>query len=162
MTVTATSAPSSLLCRSRSSGKATAPAAIAAMTAAMTRNVFIVYLLPRSLSDQWAPSRGVRRMRRTSGHGRDACVPRVAMGATHALRGWPWMDTQGLRGAGTAQRNGHPGLARSRDCAAQWPLRACAQQGLRSAMPQQAHHWSDRLLGFRGGFIVERHACTLA
>jgi len=29
------------------------------------------------------------------------------------------MVTQGLRGAATAQRNGHPGLARSSDCAAQ-------------------------------------------
>jgi len=28
------------------------------------------------------------------------------MGATHASRGWPWMATQGLREAGTAQRNG--------------------------------------------------------
>jgi hypothetical protein len=26
-------------------------------------------------------------------------------GATHASHGWPWMATQGLRGAGTAQRN---------------------------------------------------------
>src|SRR6266478_6309383 len=85
-------------------------------------------------SHEW-PRAG--RMRPAGGHGRNACVARVAM-------------------------DGHPGLARSRDCAAQWPLRACAQQGLRSAMPQQAHHWSDRLLGFRGGFIVERHACTLA
>src|SRR6266404_2349452 len=110
-------------------------------------------------SHEW-PRAG--RMRPAGDHGRNACVARVAMGATHALRGWPWMDTQGLRGAGTAQRNGHPGLAQSRDSAAQWTLRACAQQGLRSAMPQQAHHWSDRLLGFRGGFIVERHACTLA
>src|ERR1700688_4780515 len=42
MTITASSAPSSLLCRSRSSGKATA---IAAMKAAMTRNVFIVLLV---------------------------------------------------------------------------------------------------------------------
>src|SRR4030088_2973050 len=25
--------------------------------------------------------------------------------ATHASYGWPWMDTPGLRGAGTAQRN---------------------------------------------------------
>src|ERR1700704_3617131 len=45
MTITARSAPSSRLCLSRSSGKATAPAAIAAMTAATTRNVFIVYLI---------------------------------------------------------------------------------------------------------------------
>src|SRR5712672_4809805 len=51
----------------------------------------------------------VRRMRRTGDHGRDACVPRVTM-------------------------DGHPGLARSRDCAAQWSPRACAEQGLRSAM----------------------------
>ncbi|SRR6266478_6525330 len=49
--------------------------------------------------------------------------------AEHALRGWPWMDTQGLREAGIAQRSGHPGLARSRDCVAQWihggPENAC-------------------------------------
>src|SRR6266481_2960063 len=51
--------------------------------------------------------------------GCDACVARVTRGATHALRGWPWMDTQGLRGPGTAQRNGHPGLARSTECEAQ-------------------------------------------
>src|ERR1700688_3817519 len=51
----------------------------------------------------------VRRMRRTGDQGRDACVPRVTM-------------------------DGHPGLARSRDCAAQWSPRACAKQGLRSAM----------------------------
>src|SRR5216684_4435680 len=29
---------------------------------------------------------------------------------------------------------GHPGLARSRDSVAQWPPRACAEQGLRSAV----------------------------
>src|ERR1700675_4420771 len=45
MTVTARSAPWSLLGLSRSSGKATAPAAIAAMTAATMRNVFIVYFI---------------------------------------------------------------------------------------------------------------------
>ncbi len=33
-------------------------------------------------------------------------LPGASMGATHASRGWPWMDTLGLRGAGTAQRNG--------------------------------------------------------
>ncbi|MGO9512612.1 MAG: hypothetical protein ACLP2F_03085, partial [Steroidobacteraceae bacterium] len=38
----------------------------------------------------------------------------------HASYGWPWMATPGLREAGRAQRNGHPGLARSRDCVAQW------------------------------------------
>src|SRR5713226_9123450 len=45
MTITARKAPRSRLCLSRSSGSATAPAAIAAMTAATTRNVFIVYLI---------------------------------------------------------------------------------------------------------------------
>jgi hypothetical protein len=30
----------------------------------------------------------------------------ASMGATHASRGWPGTDTQGLREAGTAQRNG--------------------------------------------------------
>jgi hypothetical protein len=40
------------------------------------------------------------------------------MGETHASREWPRMATLGLRAAGTAQRNGHPGLARSRDRAA--------------------------------------------
>jgi cytochrome c peroxidase len=29
----------------------------------------------------------------------------LAQGATHASHGWPWMDTLGLREAGTAQRN---------------------------------------------------------
>src|SRR2546430_218747 len=32
--------------------------------------------------------------------------PAASSGATHASRGWPWMVTLGLRGAGTAQRNG--------------------------------------------------------
>ncbi len=31
----------------------------------------------------------------------------VARGATHASHGWPLKATQGLRGAGTAQRNAH-------------------------------------------------------
>src|ERR1700738_1388124 len=53
-------------------------------------------------------SRG-RRMRRTGDQGRNACVARVAM-------------------------DGHPGLARSRDSAAQWSPRAYAEQGLRRAM----------------------------
>src|SRR5271165_7172705 len=44
MTITATSAPRMRLCRSRSSGKATAPAAIAAIRAAITRNVFMSLL----------------------------------------------------------------------------------------------------------------------
>jgi hypothetical protein len=51
----------------------------------------------------------VRRMRRAGDQGRDACVSRAA-------------------------RDGHPGLARSKDCVAQWSPRACAKQGLRSAM----------------------------
>ena len=29
----------------------------------------------------------------------------AGQGATHASHGYPWMDTPGLRGAGTAQRN---------------------------------------------------------
>src|SRR5712671_1817277 len=32
-------------------------------------------------------------------------------GATHASHGWPWMATQGLRGAGTAQRNAAVGAS---------------------------------------------------
>jgi len=32
--------------------------------------------------------------------------PAASKGATHASHGWPWMATQGLRVAGTAQRNG--------------------------------------------------------
>src|SRR5258708_34860298 len=44
MTSTATIAPRIRFCLSRSSGKATAAAAIAAMTAATTRNIFIVCL----------------------------------------------------------------------------------------------------------------------
>jgi dihydropteroate synthase len=43
-----------------------------------------------------------------------ACGERPPMGSPHAANGWPWMDTQGLREAGTAQRNGRAGL-RSRD-----------------------------------------------
>ena len=31
----------------------------------------------------------------------------VARSATHASHGWPWKATQGLRGAGTAQRKAH-------------------------------------------------------
>jgi hypothetical protein len=42
-------------------------------------------------------------MRRTGGHGRNACVTRVAT-------------------------DGYPGLERSKDSAAQWPHWACAQQ----------------------------------
>src|ERR1700676_5086561 len=45
MMITAASAPSTRLCRSRINGKATADAAIAAMTAAMTRNVLISFLV---------------------------------------------------------------------------------------------------------------------
>src|ERR1035438_801826 len=45
MMITAATAPSTRLWRWRSSGKATADAAIAAMTAAMTRNVFINFSL---------------------------------------------------------------------------------------------------------------------
>ena len=55
-----------------------------------------------------------------SPRGCDACVARVARGVTHALRGWPWMDTLGSREAWTAQLNGDPGLARSMDSVAQW------------------------------------------
>ena len=29
----------------------------------------------------------------------------AGQGATHASHGWPWMDTPGLRGAETGQRN---------------------------------------------------------
>src|ERR1700729_3405351 len=43
MTTAARTAPRTRLCRSRSSGKATATAATAAMTAAMTRNVIMIY-----------------------------------------------------------------------------------------------------------------------
>src|SRR6266478_3853865 len=32
-------------------------------------------------------------------------------GATHASHGWPWKATQGLRGAGTAQRNAAAGAS---------------------------------------------------
>src|ERR1700676_4498014 len=56
--------------------------------------------------------------------------PAASMGATHASRGWPSATrkcrggpgtvTQGLGGARIAQRNAPPGLARSRDCEAQW------------------------------------------
>jgi len=74
-------------------------------------------------------------------HGRDACVARVTRGETHASREWPWMVTPGLRGAGTAQRNGHPGLARSRDCAAQCfsrSLRGRIHDGPESPLSNQA------------------------
>ena len=56
--------------------------------------------------------------------GRDACVARVAMGATHVSHGRTGMYAPGLSVAGNAQRNGHTGLARSRDCVAQCPERS--------------------------------------
>jgi hypothetical protein len=52
---------------------------------------------------------GVERMRSTGNQGCDTCVARA------------YMDVR-------------PGLERSRECAAQWLPRACAQHGLRSAM----------------------------
>jgi hypothetical protein len=51
----------------------------------------------------------VERMRSTGDHGHNACVTRVAR-----------MATLGLSGARNAQLNGRPGLARSRECGAQW------------------------------------------
>jgi len=54
------------------------------------------------------------------------------------------MVTQGLGGAATAQPNGHPGLARSRDRAAQWVyggLENTCQFGLHARSPA----WRERL-----------------
>jgi len=44
---------------------------------------------------------------RVSGKNHAFCPRRrwAGQGATHASHGWPWMDTPGLRAAGTAQRN---------------------------------------------------------
>src|SRR5260370_39118116 len=76
------------------------------------------------------------------GRVRRFCVARVAMGGTHASRGRPWMVAQGLRGAGTAQRNGHPGLARSRDCAAQC---LSSSRFLRSFHAHSGHYASETI-----------------
>jgi hypothetical protein len=66
---------------------------------------------------------------------RDACVAPAAMGETHLVERVARVATPGLREAGIAQRNGHPGLGRSRDCVGQRD--ACvarmATQGLRGA-----------------------------
>jgi alpha-N-arabinofuranosidase len=47
----------------------------------------------------------VRRRAAPSVPGEASTRPQQAEGAPHAAHGWPWMDTLGLRGAGTAQRN---------------------------------------------------------
>jgi alpha-N-arabinofuranosidase len=47
----------------------------------------------------------VRRRAAPSVPGEASARPQQAEGAPHAAHGWPWMDTLGLRGAGTAQRN---------------------------------------------------------
>src|SRR5260221_3522094 len=44
-------------------------------------------------------------------------------GATHASHGWPWMATQGLRGAGTAQRNAAAGASLVRQAPRPHPRR---------------------------------------
>src|SRR6266404_9314943 len=42
-------------------------------------------------------------------------------GATHASHGWPWKATQGLRGAGTAQRNAAVGASLVRQAPGGYP-----------------------------------------
>jgi hypothetical protein len=49
-------------------------------------------------------------------------------GATHASRGWPWMVTQGLRAAGTAQRNAPSASEWVRRSAEYKPLSAYAAE----------------------------------
>jgi hypothetical protein len=75
-----------------------------------------------------APGTGVRERRSccpggfgTRGHwrgrakqGSSHATSGEAKGATHASHGWPRMVTQGLRAAGSAERNGDPGLQRCR------------------------------------------------
>ena len=88
---------------------------------------------------------GARRMRRAGGQGCDTCVAR-------------------------ASRDGRPGLERSTDCVAQWPHWACAQQGLRSAMPRAAARGEARSVeqilrehvtnSRGGGFFSNAHSST--
>jgi adenylate cyclase len=60
----------------------------------------ITFLTPtRVFASSWAPSR--RNMLVTS----NLQLAGPPQGAPHAAHGWPWMDTPGLREAGTAQRN---------------------------------------------------------
>ena len=75
---------------------------------------------------------------------------REKQGATHASRGWPGRDARVSRVA----MDGYSGLARSRECAAQWPPRACAQQGPRSSMDLRRPGKSPSKSGAEGEIVV--------
>ena len=54
-------------------------------------------------------------VRRFPERAKQEVLPAAPMRATHASRGWPWMATPGLRGAGTAQPNGFTAVRKTPD-----------------------------------------------